>query len=176
MSRKRRLGLVVGLMVLMLAMAPTALANHHWSGHSVDDNRRIVYINYSKYDFLVYHARDVWNQGGKVSIVPENQGEGINGTLEWYHTNRCDVTWGGQFTDGWAWWVLDKISLNECQIDGYGLFNGQKIAAHEQGHGLALDDHTYSDCPANCLMYYSTNQPYNAPAQHDWNDYHYRWP
>lgn len=176
MSRKRTLSVVAGLVVLTVVTAQTALAAHHWGGHSVDGSRRIVYINYSKYGFLVNHANAVWNAGGKVSIVPEDRSQGVNGTLEWYHVNQCDVQWGGAFDDGWAWWVLDRIELNECKIDGYGAYNGEKIAAHELGHGLALDDHSYADCPANCLMYGSAAQPYNAPTQHDWDDYHWRWP
>ena len=129
------------------------------------------------YDNARQHANESWNAVGRVNIAHDTS------------TTIADLVWStfcnneATAYDGkWLWRTgADLIDLNRCKLDGYGDDDRARIATHELGHALRIEDHPnnrdFSDYWRDrAIMYWNPKAcTFLRPQDHDRNDYHSVW-
>lgn len=168
--RAETLATAAAVLALFIASSVSA---HYFISVSAVSERRIAYVEHTKYDDARRHAVDAWNALREVTIAPAAGGEVVD--LKWADVYQSDVYWWGFYN---SYSGTDLIRLNTYWLDkSYaGLTTEKGVAGYELGHALGLWHNPDSTQLMNTCPACADGSLATTPQVHDKADYYERWP
>lgn len=170
----------VALATILFAITAKKVEAHVWcSGCTSVHNGRILWRSSTVYGRVRSDGISDWNS--------------LSGGPEFRYDSYAMVTPDLTFTDysandGYDAQTLinnpgvDYVKFNKYNMGDNSYYDNQAVAVHEEGHTLRLDhpdqrDPNHATYWLNHSVMYTCAActPFNAPAAHDVNDYHYIW-